>query len=93
MICGGAARLRSSPFSLSSRGRTPARTLAFINMVSAMSALTASSLDEAVATTRTAVEIAGPLQSSRYRRYVKDFLRTVVELHPRDARVNPENSR
>jgi tetratricopeptide (TPR) repeat protein len=66
---------------------TPARTRAFINMVTATGALQAGSLDEAISMTRRAVELAGPLQSSRYQRYVRDFVRSAVDLHPRDVRV------
>lgn len=66
---------------------TPPRTRAFINMVSASGALRGGSLDEAVEIARQAVELAGPLQSSRYRRYVADFVSEVVAAHPRDART------
>jgi tetratricopeptide (TPR) repeat protein len=66
---------------------TPPRTMAFINMVSAAGALHAGSLDEAIATARAAVEMAGSLRSSRWRMYVRQFLRAVPELHAADARV------
>ena len=66
---------------------TPARTRAFINMVTATGALQQGSLDEAIAVAREAIELAGPLQSSRYRRYVSDFVRQVTEAHPRDRRA------
>lgn len=66
---------------------TPARTRAFINMVSAAAALHAGHLDEAVNTARSAVALAGPLRSSRYQRYVRDFVRDAAALHPNDARV------
>lgn len=66
---------------------TPVRTRAFITMVTAMGALHAGSLDEAVSTARQAVALAGSLQSSRYRRYVSDFVRAATTLHPRDSRV------
>jgi hypothetical protein len=66
---------------------TPARTRAFINMVTAMGSLHGGSLEEAIATTHAAIELAGPLQSTRYRTYVSDFVRTAAKLHPRDARI------
>ena len=65
----------------------PPRTRAFINMVSATAALHAGHLDEAVDGVRTAVALAGSLKSSRYQRYVRDFVAAAVKLHPRDARV------
>ncbi|RZT89059.1 hypothetical protein EV383_6014 [Pseudonocardia sediminis] len=66
---------------------TPPRTRAFINMVTAAGALQQGSLDEAIVVAREAIELAGPLQSSRYRRYVSDFVRQVTEAHPRDPRA------
>lgn len=66
---------------------TPPRTRAFINMVSAAAALHAGHLDEAVDTARSAVVLAGPLRSSRYQRYVRDFVKDAASLHPNDARV------
>lgn len=66
---------------------TPPRTRAFINLVSAATALHAGHLDEAVATARSAVTLAGALRSSRYQRYVRDFVRDAASLHPNDARV------
>lgn len=66
---------------------TPPRTRAFINMVTAAGALQEGSLDEAVAAARSAIELAGPLQSSRYQRYVADFVQQVAAKHPRDSRV------
>lgn len=66
---------------------TPPRTRALINMVTAMGSLQGGFLDEAVDTVRTAIALAGTLRSSRYRRYVRDFVATAVQLHPRDARV------
>ncbi len=56
-------------------------------MVSAAGALQQGSLDEAVIVAREAIELAGSLQSSRYRRYVSDFVRQVAEAHPRDRRA------
>lgn len=67
--------------------RTPPRTRAFINMVTAMGALHEGRLDEAVEVARQAIQLAGPLRSSRYRRYVTDFVRTATDLHPQDSRV------
>ncbi|MFC4943331.1 hypothetical protein [Pseudonocardia sp. GCM10023141] len=66
---------------------TPPRTRAFINMVTAMGALTEGSLDEAVQTARHAITLAGALQSSRYRHYVKEFVQVATSLHPRDPDV------
>lgn len=66
---------------------TPHRTRAFINMVSAAAALHAGHLDEAVDTVRSAVLLAGSLRSTRYQRYVHDFVTAAAALHPRDARV------
>ena len=66
---------------------TPPRTRAFINMVSATAALHAGHLDEAIETARAAVVLAGPLRSSRYQRYVRDFVAAAVQLHPREGRV------
>jgi hypothetical protein len=66
---------------------TPPRTRAFINMVTAMGSLHGGLLDEALETARTAVTLAGSLRSSRYRRYVRDFVAAAVQLHPRDPRV------
>lgn len=65
----------------------PPRTRAFINMVSATAALHAGRLDEAVDGARNAIALAGSLKSSRYRRYVRDFVSVAVELHPRDSRI------
>lgn len=66
---------------------TPPRTRAFINMVTAMGALHEGLLDEAVDTAQKAIRLAGSLQSSRYRRYVTDFVQAAAELHPHDPRV------
>lgn len=66
---------------------TPPRTMAFIQMVSAAGALHGGSLDEAVATARTAVELAGSLRSSRWRHYVRQFLDAVPPAHAADPRV------
>ncbi len=53
--------------------RTPARTRAFIDMVSAAGVLRAGDLDQAVSTATDAVRIGGGLRSSRYLQYVADF--------------------
>ena len=66
---------------------TPPRTRAFIGLVTAMGALHEGELDDAVTTAREAVVLAGSLESTRYRRYVSDFVDALVALHPRDPRV------
>ena len=58
---------------------TPARTRAFIGMVMAAGALTSGELEEAVHLAVQAVDAAGPLQSLRYIRYLKDFYRSLVD--------------
>ncbi|MCS7484408.1 hypothetical protein ACFFQW_34330 [Umezawaea endophytica] len=63
---------------------TPPRTRAFIGMVSAAGALTNGDLDEAVALAMDAVDLAGPLQSSRYTRYLTDFYDSVNRAHARN---------
>lgn len=65
----------------------PPRTMALINMVSAAGALYAGSLDEAIATARGAVELAGSIRSSRWRNYVREFMRAVPLAHATDPRV------
>lgn len=65
---------------------TPARTVAFINMVSAMGSLSAGEFDRALAIAQRSIELAGPLQSRRYQRYVTDFAASMAERHPREAR-------
>jgi tetratricopeptide (TPR) repeat protein len=60
---------------------TPPRTRAFIGMVTAAGALTSGDLDEAVSLAATAVDLAGPLQSSRYVRYLTDFYQILTEQH------------
>ncbi|WP_211347177.1 hypothetical protein [Saccharothrix australiensis] len=62
-------------------GETPLRTRAFIGMVSAAGALTNGDLDEAAALAMDAVDMAGPLQSSRYVRYLTDFYSALTESH------------
>jgi hypothetical protein len=59
--------------------RTPARTRAFIGMVDAAGALSGGDIDEAVTVATAAVSLAGPLQSSRYLRYVADFHSSLTE--------------
>jgi hypothetical protein len=66
---------------------TPPRTVAFINMVSAMGALHGGQLDQALAVARQSVELSGAIQSNRYRRYVTDFIDAVSERHRREADV------
>lgn len=65
---------------------TPPGTVAFINMVSAMGTLNAGHLDQALAIAQRSVELAGPLQSQRYQRYVTDFVSAVAARHPREPR-------
>lgn len=60
---------------------TPPRTRAFINMVIAAGSLKAGQLDEALALAASAVEVAGPLQSARARRYITDFQEAAVARH------------
>lgn len=52
---------------------TPARTRAFIDMVSAAGVLRAGDLDQAVSTATEAIRLAAGLRSSRYLHYVADF--------------------
>jgi hypothetical protein len=57
---------------------TPPRTAAFISLVDAAGALRSGDLDEALVLASGAVELAGPLQSARYLRYVSDFHSALV---------------
>lgn len=66
---------------------TPARTRAFIGMVSAASVLQAGDLEEASDLALTAVRAAGPLKSRRYIRYLMDFHGALVERYPREPAV------
>ncbi|WP_329789147.1 hypothetical protein V1227_33035 [Lentzea sp. DG1S-22] len=66
---------------------TPPRTRAFIGMVSAAGALTNGDLEEAVDLAIDAVDLAGPLQSSRYVRYLTDFHAQLAALHANDHRT------
>jgi hypothetical protein len=59
--------------------RTPPRTRAFIDMVSAAGLLRASDLDQAISIATDAVTRAGSLQSTRYIRYVADFCASLAE--------------
>jgi len=67
---------------------TPPRTRAFISLVTAAGSLEGGHLEEALTTARHAIELAGPLQSSRYQRYVRDFLRSATRAHPRSLLVS-----
>ncbi len=58
---------------------TPARTRAFIDMVSAAGALRAGDLDQAVSIATEAVRLAGSLRSSRYLQYVADLHGSLAE--------------
>jgi tetratricopeptide (TPR) repeat protein/transcriptional regulator with XRE-family HTH domain len=58
---------------------TPARTRAFINMVTAAGAFKAGNLDEALAYASDSVSMTSTLQSSRYVRYLTDFHGSVTE--------------
>lgn len=60
---------------------TPPRTRAFIGMVQAAGALASGDVNEAVAIATDAVNLAGGLKSSRYRRYVSDFQASLVDRH------------
>ena len=66
---------------------TPPRTRAFIGMVSAAGALTNGDLEEAVDLAINAVDLAGPLQSNRYVRYLTDFHAQLAETHASDHRT------
>jgi tetratricopeptide (TPR) repeat protein len=58
---------------------TPARTKAFISMVTAAGAFKAGNLDEALAHASNAISMTTTLQSSRYVRYLTDFHGSVTE--------------
>jgi tetratricopeptide (TPR) repeat protein len=66
---------------------TPARTRAFISMVTAAGAFKARNLDEALAHATEAVSLAGNLQSSRYVRYLTDFYGSLTERHSANLAV------
>lgn len=57
---------------------TPARTRSFISIVHADGALAAGNLDQAVALATHSVELVDALQSSRQRRYLADFCRSLA---------------
>jgi tetratricopeptide (TPR) repeat protein len=64
---------------------TPARTRAFISMVTAAGAFKAGNLDEALAHATEAVSLTSSLQSSRYVKYLTDFHESLTgrhSLHP-----------
>jgi hypothetical protein len=58
---------------------TPARTRAFIDMVSAAGALQAGDLDQAVSIATDSLRLAGSLRSSRYLQYVTDLHGSLTE--------------
>jgi hypothetical protein len=60
---------------------TPARTQAFIGMVTATGAFEAGSLDEALSLATAAIDLTGSLESSRYVRYLTDFHQSVTRRH------------
>jgi hypothetical protein len=66
---------------------TPPRTRAFIGMVKAAGALNGGDLDEAVALASEAVDLAAPLRSRRYLRYLTDFQRALTSGNARDPRT------
>jgi hypothetical protein len=59
--------------------RTPPRTRAFIDMVSAAGSLHAGDLDQAISIATDALTRAGSLQSIRYIRYVADFYASITK--------------
>ncbi len=63
---------------------TPARTRSFISKVHADGLLLAGDLDEALSRAAESIELAGSLQSSRYRQYLTDFYANVVSRGHRD---------
>jgi tetratricopeptide (TPR) repeat protein len=66
---------------------TPARTRAFISMVTAAGAFKAGNLDEALAHATDAVSMTSSLQSSRYVRYLTDFYESLAEKHSANLSV------
>jgi tetratricopeptide (TPR) repeat protein len=66
---------------------TPARTRAFISMVTAAGAFRAGNLDEALACASDAVSLTSTLQSSRYVRYLTDFHKSLREKHSANPAV------
>lgn len=67
--------------------RTPPRTRAFIDMVSAAATLNAGDLDQAVSIATSAINLAGGLQSSRYVRYLSDFYKSLATSHASHSSV------
>lgn len=67
--------------------RTPPRTRAFIDMVSAAAALSAGELHQAVSIATSAINLAGGLQSSRYVRYLADFHKSLTAKHATHSSV------
>lgn len=65
----------------------PSRTQAFMRMVGAKATFQAGNLDEAVSMTHQAVDLAGPLDSARYRQHLVDFYATISERYPKDPRL------
>lgn len=57
--------------------RTPARTRAFISMVTAAGELRAGNVDSALALAVDSVTLAGAIKSERYRKYLRDFYESV----------------
>jgi tetratricopeptide (TPR) repeat protein len=66
---------------------TPARTRAFIGMVTAAGAFKAGNLDEALAHATDAVSLTSSLQSNRYVRYLTDFHESLTERHAANPSV------
>lgn len=67
--------------------RTPPRTRAFIDMVSAAGTLGAGDLEQAVSIATNAINLASGLQSSRYVRYLADFHKSLIENHASHSSV------
>ena len=66
---------------------TPPRTRAFIGMVAAAGVLKEGDVDGAVGTAVRAVDLAGPLQSDRYLRYLTDFYASLTARVPKSAQA------
>lgn len=65
----------------------PPRTQAFMRMVGAQSVLQEGSLDEAVSMAKQAIDLAGPLDSARYQRYLVDFQSSAAVAYPDEQKV------
>lgn len=63
------------------------RTQAFMRMIGAQATLQSGELDEAIAMAHQAIDLAGPLNSARYQRYLVDFHADLMQAHPRDERI------